>query len=599
MLLASVLGVFIAMFFVWIISIGMLVGVLSGLGGSRQAFTLTDNTVLQIDLNGTLSDRESSDYFSGLLGGSNNSIILDDLLKAIGTAQENDKIRGIYLKNASLSSGIASLEPVRRALADFKGSGKFIVAYGDYYTQECYYLSSVADRVVMNPNGMFDLHGLAANIQFEKGFYDKLGVKYQVFKVGTFKSAVEPYIETGMSEPNRQQVTSYISSIWSYLLAGLSASRNLSTDELNRYADEYMAYSAPEKSVEYGLVDTLMYERDMEGYLKKIARVDTGADLTYVSASDLNSVSEKIKGKKPEEKIAVLYAEGTITTEESKGFYSLMGGVITDREYVALFNKLKDDANVKAVVFRVNSGGGSAFASEQIWNALVELKKEKPVIVSMGDYAASGGYYISCAADRIVAEPTTLTGSIGIFGIVREGEEMHKKLGLTFDGVSTNRHSSMFASSNVPLLGSAIRPFDSDERRIIQAHVERGYDLFVTRCADGRSKTKANIDSIGQGRVWTGAQALELGLVDELGGLDVAVKIAATHAQLPDYDVVTYPEKKDAFALLMESLAKGGIKAHLVKNFLGEEMYRHYMVDRGQPAPADFLMALMATELEP
>lgn len=597
MLLASILGVFIAMFLVWIISVVMMVGILSSLGGSKAMYGLSDNMVLQLDLNGSIDDRESTGYMSGLFGSSEKSTGLDDILKAIRTAKENDKIRGIYLKSGSLSAGIATLEPLRKALADFRESGKFVVAYGDYYSQGAYYLSSVADRVIMNPQGVLMFHGMASSTQFNKGLYDKLGIKYQVFKVGTFKSAVEPYTETGMSDANREQVTSYMGDIWSHLLAGISESRGISADNLNRYADEYMDYSAPEKSVEYGLTDTLMYAPDVKHYIKRMAGVDSVAEIKYATVANIISIPEK-KIKIAGDRIAVLYAEGIILPGEYGGLAPLLGNLITDEEYVKELGKLKDNDAVKAVVFRVNSPGGSGYASEQIWRAVTELKKVKPVIVSMGDMAASGGYYISCAADRIVAEPTTLTGSIGVYGLIPEGEEMHKKLGLTFDGVKTNKHSGMDASSNIPFLGAAVKAYSEEERRIIQASVNRFYDLFLTRCADGRSKTKDDIDAIGQGRVWTGSQALKNGLVDELGSLDAAVKIAAERAQLTEYDVTAYPKKKDPLARLMEELMSGGVKASLVRSFLGDDVYRQYLLAGRKTTPVDFVQAWMIPETE-
>ena len=458
MLLASILGVFVAMFFVWIISVVMMVGMLSSLGSSKAVHTLSDNTVFQLDLAGSIDDRESKDYVSGLFGNIEKSTGLDDILKAIKKAKENDKISGIYLKIGSLQTGYASLEPIRKALIDFKESGKFVVAYGDYYTQGAYYVSSVADKVIMNPQGMFMLHGMASNLQFSKGLFDKLGIKFEVFKVGTFKSAVEPLTETKMSDANREQVTSFVNSIWSHILSGISESRGITIDNLNRYADEYMDFSTPEKSVAYKLVDTLMYVPCVEEYLKKLAGVDSDAKIKFATVSNLNSVPEK-KPKTNKDKIAVLYAEGTIISGENKNFSPFAENTITDDEYVKELGKLKDNEEVKAVVFRVNSGGGSGYASEQIWHAVTELKKEKPVIVSMGNYAASGGYYIACAADMIFAEPTTLTGSIGGFVLIPEGVELHKKIGLTFDGVKTNKYSDMNATSS--LSGMVVKPYTS------------------------------------------------------------------------------------------------------------------------------------------
>jgi len=595
MLFASCLGVFIAGFVLFFVFIGIMAGMLSGISSSKTVYTISDNTVLQLDLSGSISDRESSDFKSGLFDSSNKSLGLDEILKAIKTAKENDKIHGIYLKCGGMLSGYASLEPIRKALLDFKESGKFVVAYGDYYRQGTYYISSVADKVIMNPQGMFCLHGMSANLQFLKGTFDKLGVKFEVFRVGTFKSAVEPLTETKMSDANREQVTSYVNSIWSHVLNGISESRNITVEDLNRFADEYMDFSAPEISVEYGLVDTLMYAPDVKDYLKKITGLTDDEEIRFATVSKLNSVPLK-KMKFNKDKIAVLYAEGEIVSGENKGISFLQNDVITDEQYVKELGKLKDDKNVKAVVFRVNSPGGSAYASEQIWRAVVELKKEKPVIVSMGDVAASGGYYISCVADVILAEPTTITGSIGGFGLIPDGVEFHKKIGLSFDGVKTNKYSDMIFADG--FLGAKVKSFTDDERQIIQAYTNRFVDVFYTRCADGRSKTKDEIDAIGQGRVWTGSQALQNGLVDELGSLSDAVRIAAQRAELTEYDVTSHPRKKDPFTQLMEGLTGGDVKAGLVKTFLGDDIFRQYMLSKGKFAPMDFIQALMIVDVE-
>ena len=590
MFFASCLGVFIAMFLIFIVAMVMMVGLLSGLGSSKTVYTLSDNTVLQLDFSGSISDRESTNYMSGLFIGSDKSAGLDDILKAIKTAKENDKICGIYIKSGILATGYANLEPIRKALVDFKESGKFVVAYGDYFTQEAYYASAMADKIILNPQGMFMLSGITATMPFLKGTFDKLGIKQEVFRVGTFKSAVEPYTETKMSDANREQVSSYTNSIWSHLLAGISESRGITVDNLNRYADEYMTFSASAKSVEYGLVDTLMYAPDVKDYIKKLAGVDSIGEVKYATVSNINSVpSKRLKINK--DKIAILYAEGVIVSGDSKDFGPFAGDMITDVEYVKELGKLKDDKNVKAVVFRVNSPGGSAYASEQIWRAVTELKKEKPVIVSMGDYAASGGYWISCAADLILAEPTTLTGSIGGFARFPEGVEMFKKIGVSWDGVKTNKYSDM--ENACAITGAKVKPFSADERLIIQAYVNRFVDVFYTRCADGRSKTKEEIDAIGQGRVWTGSQALQIGLVDELGSLDDAVKIAAERAELTNYDVNSYPKKKDPFTQIMEELMGGNVKASLLRSFLGDEVYKQYMMAHGKTMPLELVQALM------
>jgi protease-4 len=435
----------------------------------------------------------------------------------------------------------------------------------------------------MNPQGMFMFRGMSSTLPFVKGIYEKLGVRFQVFKFGTFKSAVEPFTETRMSDANREQTTAFINCIWSHLLAGISESRGITVDNLNRFADEYMDFSAAEMSVEYGLVDTLMYAPDVKEYIKQLAGAEK---IKYATVANINSIPAK-KQKPAKDKIAVLYAEGQIYTDESKDFTVMTGNIITDEEYVKELGKLKDDKEVKAVVFRVNSPGGSGYASEQIWRAVSELKKVKPVIVSMGDYAASGGYYISCGADVIVAEPTTLTGSIGGFALIPEGEELFKKIGWTFDGVKTNKHSDMGDGVLLPA-----KPFTAEQGQKMQDYLVRFIDVFYTRCADGRSKTKEEIDAVGQGRVWTGKQALQNGLVDRLGSLDDAIKIAAERAELTDYDVAPFPEPKDPFTQFKEMLKAGGVKASLIKSFLGDDMFQQYLITKNKTMPLDFVQAL-------
>ncbi|MDR0795782.1 MAG: signal peptide peptidase SppA [Tannerella sp.] len=596
MFFASVLGVLVSMFIVWFLSMVMIIGILSSLGSAKSMYALSDNTVLQIYLDGRISDRESTDIMAGLFSGSTEkSYGLDDILKAIETAKNNDMICGIYIKTGNLSAGYATLEPIRKALIDFKESGKFIVSFGDYYPQSAYYIASTADKVIMNPQGMFMLHGMSANMPFFKGMYEKLGIKIQVFKVGTFKSAVEPYTETKMSDANREQVTAYMNSIWTHILTGVSESRGITIDNLNRYADEYMDFSDPGDAVKYGLVDELMYAPNVKDYIKELAGVDESKEMKFATVSNINSVPAG-KPKFSKDKIAVLYAEGAIISGENKGLDVFLGNMITDEEYVKELGNLKDDKNIKAVVFRVNSPGGSVYASDKIWHAVAELKKEKPVIVSMGDYAASGGYYISCAADVIVAEPTTLTGSIGVFSLIPEGQEMHKKIGLSFDGVKTNKFSDMGATAGLPLLDATTRPFNAEEQFKLQTYTNRIYELFLARCADGRSKTKHEIDGIGQGRVWTGSQALQNGLVDKLGSLDDAVKIAVEYAQLDDYVINTYPKKKDPFTQVMEEIMGGSVKASLVKTFLGEEVYLQYVLANGKKVPMEIVQAVMRVE---
>jgi protease-4 len=573
MMFASTLGVIIASLVLFFLSFVIFMGIAASVG-STPTYNLQKNSILKVNLSGAINDRESSSPFDFILSGSNESYGLNDILSAIKKAKGNEKISGIFLNVKSTSIGYASAETLRKALVDFKESGKFIVAYGEDFTQRTYFISSVADAIFMNPQGMFDFRGLAGSIQFNKGIFEKWGIEIQVYKVGTYKSAVEPYIQDKMSDANREQVTSYLTDIWGNLLAGISESRGISVEQLNQYADEFLMLSDQQKIVDYQLIDGLKYGDEMDAYLKSRLELKETDKLHLASVKNMKSVPETSK-KISKEEIAILYAEGEIVADNANSLYSSDG--ITAKEYVKALNKLKEDKSVKAVVFRVNSPGGSAYASEQIWHAVKELREAKPVVVSMGTYAASGGYYISCGANKIISEPSTLTGSIGIFGLVPSGAQLAKKMGASYDGVSTNKHSN-FADDvlSIPLIGIGLlpaRPLNNEEGALMQAYVERGYDLFVSRCAEGRGKTKEAIDAIGQGRVWTGNQALKLGLVDELGGIDTAIKAAAELAELEHYSLGEYPAKKDFFTSLLEE-STGSLGERISMGFMGKEIYQ-------------------------
>lgn len=576
--LATIVGIIVSSVVLFFISILVTFGMLYS---SDSEVKVKENTVLKLDLNGSLSERSQEDPLSLLKGGDSRAYGLDDLLASIRKAKEEEHIKGIYLEASSLSGGYASLKEIRDALADFKASGKFIVAYADVYTQGLYYVSSVADKVLLNPQGMLDWSGLTSTPLFLKGLLDKVGIEMQVFKVGTYKSAVEPYINTQMSEANREQVTDYLTSMWSTLTAEVSASRQVPVEELNRAADRLMALQTAEDCVECGLVDTLMYKNDVRDYLKQMAGVDKDDKLPTLSLNDMRNVKKNVPKDKSGNIVAVYYAYGEIGSSGMS-----WGSENIDADQVTRdLRQLKEDEDVKAVVLRVNSPGGSAYDSEQIWHAVTELKKEKPVIVSMGDYAASGGYYISCNADTIVAEPTTLTGSIGIYGIVPSRVGLYRKIGLNFDVVKTNEHGDF---------GMVSRNMNDSEKDLMQAYINRGYDLFLTRCAEGRGMTKEAIDHIGQGRVWTGARAKELGLVDELGGLDRAIEIAVEKAGVEAYTLMSYPAKKSAWEQLKDFNAGGYIKARMLDGEMGQLYRQIEAVD--QTGPLDALQARMPFE---
>jgi len=575
MLFASIIGVIIGLAIITVLGFVIFVGMAASLGSSSP-YTLQKNTVLKVNLNEntSISEKDNSSPFDVIFNRSGESYGLNDILSVIQRAGKNDNIKGIYLNVGLAATNFTTLEPIRNALLEFKKSGKFIVAFGENFTQPLYYLSSVADKIFMDPSGLLDFCGLATNIQYNKGVFEKWGVEMQVYKVGTYKSAVEPYIQDKMSDANREQVTAYLNDIWGTVLNEISESRGIPVAQLNHYADEFMALSDPKKAVEYKLIDSLKYADQAEAYLKSLLNLKEDDKLRFADVKDMLSVPEA--GKKiSKEKIAILYAEGEIVTDAVSDF--LPGSSITAKEYVKELNKLKDDKSVKAVVFRVNSPGGSASASEQIWHAVQELKAVKPVVVSMGTYAASGGYYISCGANKIVSEPTTLTGSIGIFGLIPSGAQLAKKMGATYDGVSTNKFSDFGRGTvSIPFLGIGLlpaRPLNNEEGAKVQAFVERGYDSFISCCAEGRGKTKAAIDSIGQGRVWTGNQALKLGLVDELGGMDVAIKAAADLANVENYSISEYPVKKDFFMSLFENSAES-VGERIWMGIVGKDLYQ-------------------------
>ncbi|MFR0677167.1 signal peptide peptidase SppA [Dysgonomonas mossii] len=540
-----VIGIFIFIFILIIAAMSF---------GSSDKYNLKDNTVLTLKLEGTLSERVEPNSFLDLIGQNTDlEIGLDDILSSIKKAKENDNIKGIYINGGAFAASNASLKEIRDQLADFKESGKFIIAYADVYSQGCYYLSSVADKVIMNPQGNLDLHGLSSSPTFYKGLLDKIGIEMQIFKVGTFKSAVEPFMLDKMSDANREQVTAYINDIWSTITSEISDSRKISVDKINQLTDSLQTFKLANVSVSDGLVDTLMYETEVKEYLKDLLKVEKAKDVRMASIKDMTSVPF-VKESNSKDVIAILYAEGSINNGSGKDG-------ITDKRYVKEIEKLKDNDKVKAVVFRVNSPGGSAYASEQIWKAITDLKAKKPVVVSMGDYAASGGYYIACNASKIIAQPNTLTGSIGIFGMFPNFEGLTKKVGLSFDNVKTNKFADF---------GDATRPMRPEEKVILQQYIEHGYDLFLTRCSEGRNIPKDSLDHIAQGRVWTGNQALKIGLVDALGNIDTAIQEAAKLAKLDDYSLQDYPKKVDFLESLLSN-QKEEFATKAMKEYLGKD----------------------------
>jgi len=555
---ACALGAFIAFGIIILGSIFFIIGVAASAEGS-STYSPDKNTVFRLTLKGTLSEQISKNPFFELFNETSDNISLSDIIKAIRNAKTNGNIKGIYIEAGDFSSGFAGVEAIHRELLDFKKSGKFIVSYSDNYTQGSYYVCSVADSVFLNPQGSIGLIGLASRGLFFTGLAEKLGIEHYIFKVGTYKSAVEPYFLKKFSDANREQLTSILNSVWENITNEISSSRKIPTGQLEQYINGGFAIGDASNAIDFKLADALRYRFEAENSVKNLAGQKIEDKLKSATIDKVISINES-NNDNPN-KIAVLYAEGEIIDEASASPLSSIEEQSITEDMADQLRKLKEDKEVKAVVFRVNSPGGSAYISEQIWKQVKDLKAVKPIVVSMGDYAASGGYYISCAANKIVAERTTLTGSIGVFGVVRNLTGTFEKLGLTTDMVKTNTYAD---------LGDASRPMRDDEKVLIQHSVERTYDLFLTRCADGRKMTKANIDSIGQGRVWTGEQALQKGLVDKLGGIDVAIKEAASLAKLKNYSITVADEPKDFLTKFLEKKINEA-KLSIVKTMLGSD----------------------------
>ena len=532
---------------------------LAGIAAAGQAPTeVKDNTVFVLNLSGTLEERATDNFMGQLTGQVSENLGLDDILRSIDKAKKNDKIKGIYIKAGMFASDSpASSKAIRRKLEEFRKSGKWIVAYADDYTQTTYYICSVADRVFLNPQGMLDWHGLAAQPMFYKDLLAKFGVKFQLAKVGKYKSMPEMMTADGMSEPNREQVTVYLNGIWNDMLNDVSRSRKQSREMLNGYASSYAAFNDQKQHITMSLINGLLYADEVKDELKKMLKLDADEEIPQVSLADMINLPEKdSKG----DEIAVYYAYGDIVSTNPGG---LAGeACIASEDVCRDLDKLAEDDDVKAVVLRVNSGGGSAYASEQIWHSMMKLKEKKPVVVSMGGMAASGGYYISCPANYIYAEPTTLTGSIGIFGMFPDiSGLLTDKLGIKFDEVKTNRNSGF---------GTPARPFNEEEMAMLENYVGRGYELFRKRVADGRKMKVEEVEAIAQGRVWLGQDGLKNKLVDALGGLDMAVAKAAELAKLKEHHTEAYPAKKTWVEQLMEGMVTDDYIDGKMKAALGE-----------------------------
>lgn len=543
--LATMVGMF--GFFIVIGVIGMM-SIIGMIASGNAAQNVEKNSVFVLNLSGTISEQGSENPLSMFTGDNSLNSGLNDILSSIKKAKANDDIKGIYIEAGALAANYATLQEIRNALADFRKSGKWIVAYGDFYTQGAYYVASVADKVYINPKGIVDWHGIGAQTMFYKDFMAKFGVKWEVVKVGTFKSATETFTEEKMSDANRLQTQTFIDGTWRNVCDAVSKSRGISIDSLNSYADSYLALQATETLVKAKMVDGMMYGDQVKDAVKKIMKLDKDDNISQLTLNDMLNVKD---GKVEGSEIAVYYAEGDIVQDPKAATMFGNNNYIASRKVCKDLEDLMNDDDVKAVVVRINSGGGDAYASEQMWHQMSELRKVKPVVVSMGDYAASGAYYMSAPASWIVAQPNTLTGSIGIFAVIPDLSGLvTTKLGVRFDEVKTNRNSTF---------GNLMaRPFNAEEKAMLQASVNRGYSLFRQRVAEGRRLPVESVEKIAQGRVWLATDALNIKLVDQLGGIDDAVKKAAQLAKLKDYYTSDYPAAASWMDAMLNSMSSSG-----------------------------------------
>lgn len=565
--LATMVGIF--GFFI-VMGVLTMMSIIGMVASSSAAQNVEENSVFVLNLSGAISDQGTDNPLSLFTGDDSQSTGLNNILSAIKKAKTNDDIKGIYIEAGALMTNYATLQEIRNALADFRKSGKWIVAYGDFYTQGAYYVASVANKVYINPKGIVDWHGIGAQTMFYKDFMAKFGVKCEVVKVGTFKSATETFTEEKMSDANRLQTQTFINGTWQNICTAVSKSRGISIDSLNSYADSYLALQSTEMLVKAKMVDGMMYSDKVKDAVKKMMKLEKDDDIAQLTLNDmLNVKDEKVEG----DKIAIYYASGDIVQDPKAATMFGNNDYIASRKVCKDLEELMNDDDVKAVVVRINSGGGDAYASEQMWHQMSELRKVKPVVVSMGDYAASGAYYMSAPASWIVAQPNTLTGSIGIFAVIPDFSGLvTTKLGVRFDEVKTNRHSTF---------GNLMaRPFNAEETAMLQASVNRGYSLFRQRVADGRHLPVESVEKIAQGRVWLATDALNIKLVDQLGGIDDAVKKAAQLAKLKEYYTSDYPAAASWIDNLLNSMTSSGtyLDAQL-RQTLGE-LYQPFTVLR-------------------
>jgi protease-4 len=562
---ATVVGIIISTFLIFLVIILLVVGIVSSIDEDKSINVLS-NSVLHLNLDQNIKERTPNKTLENLPivgSGGGKSIGFNDVIIALKRAKTDENIRCIYLNVSSPDAGKATLKEIRDALIDFKQSKKKIIAYSEVYTQDAYYLASVADKVYLNPEGALEFKGYSSQLTFFKGAMEKIGVEAQIIRVGNYKSAVEPFINEKMSDYNRKQVTAYVGGLYNTFLEGISASRNIPKDSLFVYADTYRI-KQPKDALSYKMVDGLKYKDEVLNELKKLSGTGNKETLSTVTINDY-AQNQKSENSDSKNKIAVIYANGDITGGE--GNDESIGSERISRA----IRKARMDDKVKAIVLRVNSGGGSALASDVIWREIVLSKKVKPVMASFGDVAASGGYYIACAADSIFVQPNTITGSIGVFGIIPNFQNLfNNKLGITFDGVKTGEYADIM---------SVNRPLTAGERLIIQTDVNHVYDTFISRVADGRKKSKSYIDSIGGGHVWVGTDAVKIGLADRMGSFKDAVAAAGKKAKLKDYRVVEYPEQISTLKSLLDDGADN-VKMYYAKQEFGENFFLYQQMKK-------------------
>ena len=547
---ATITGIFISTFVIVIVGAGIIAGMLAS-GEDSSAVTLNDGSVLVVKLNGNIVEHADDNSINSLLSSTTQEQGLDDIITAIDAATTAPEVKGIYLEAGPMITDYSSLKEIRNALLRFKTSKKWVVSYADAYTQGAYYVCSAADKVWMNPEGMVDIHGLAAQPMYIKDLLNKFGVKMKVMKVGTYKSATETYTEDHMSDANREQLTRYISSLWGVITSEVGKSRGISPEAFNTLADNLVMAQPSADLIKQKLIDKTMYANEVKGEIKKLLKQKDDEDIKQVTCKALATKARSDLAGKSDNKIAVYYAEGTIVQSSEMG---MMGGgsSIVSKDMVKDLDKLAKDDDVKAVVIRINSGGGDSFASEEIWHSVQALKAKKPVVISMSGAAASGAYYLSAPASWIIAQPTTVTGSIGIFGVFPDMTQLFKdKLGLKFDNVKTNKHADLSFSQQA-------RTFDPEEEALLQQYINRGYELFCKRVSDGRKIPVAKVKEIAEGRIWIGTDAIGLKLVDELGGMPEAMKKAAALAKVKEYVAVNYPTPPTIIEQLMKQVEGNG-----------------------------------------